>query len=180
MTLADMMPMRAAMRLSALGLTGLLLTSVFPPAMALESDRDQPLKASASHVEFDNKRNVAVYRGNVKISQGSLLLEGDRVEVRSLPAGGVETVQATGTPARMSVQLEGRAERTTIVANRIDYDVSARVLELTGGVTVEQGRERFVAPSVRYELDAQSLQAAGDDTQRVTAIIYPREHNTKP
>lgn len=161
-------------RLATFGLIALLLACGMAPATALESDRDQPLKANARHVEFDNKRNMAVYRGNVQISQGSLLLEGDRVEIRSARDGGTETVQATGTPARMSVQLEGRAERTTIVAGRIDYHVPARLLELKGGVTVEQGRERFSAPSVRYELDTQSLHAAGDGTQRVTAVIYPR------
>ena len=41
-------------------------------AWALPSDREQPIRVQADTAELDDKQGVAVYRGDVVITQGTL------------------------------------------------------------------------------------------------------------
>ena len=45
--------------------------------MALSSDKDQPIEIEADHAKLDDIQRVAVYQGDVVITQGSIRLNGD-------------------------------------------------------------------------------------------------------
>ena len=49
----------------------------FGTAMALSSDKDQPIEIEADHAKLDDIQRVAVYQGDVVITQGSIRLNGD-------------------------------------------------------------------------------------------------------
>ena len=50
-------------------------------AMALPSDREQPIRVQADSAELDERQGVAVYRGSVVITQGTLKITGDTVTI---------------------------------------------------------------------------------------------------
>ena len=58
------------------GLTAALGSSM---ALALPSDREQPIRVQADSAELDDKQGVAVYRGDVVVTQGSTKLTGNTV-----------------------------------------------------------------------------------------------------
>jgi lipopolysaccharide export system protein LptA len=150
----------------------LLLLPVATPA----ADKDEPLHISAKHVELDERRGTAVYSGEVVVTQGSLVIEAERVEATA-PKRRAEVLRAFGAPARARARLEGHAEDTRLEARRIEYRTGTRLLELTGDAVVEEGRDRFAAPIVRYDLANQSLQASGEKEGRVTAVFHPRPND---
>ena len=60
-------------------LISLGLAAASSTSWALPSDRDQPIRVQADSAELDDKQGVAVYRGSVVITQGSLKITGDTV-----------------------------------------------------------------------------------------------------
>ena len=48
-------------------------------AWALPTDRTQPIRVQADSAELDDKQGVAVYRGDVVITQGSMKITGNTV-----------------------------------------------------------------------------------------------------
>ena len=77
---------------------GLLLSGA--NALALPTDRDQPVRIQADSAELDEGKGVAVYRGNVIITQGSLKITGDAVTISQNRQKEVDVFTATGKPAQ--------------------------------------------------------------------------------
>ncbi|MGA4817094.1 LptA/OstA family protein [Pseudomonas aeruginosa] len=50
--------------------------------MAPPSDREQPIRVQADSAELDDKQGVAVYRGDVVVTQGSTKLTGNTVTLK--------------------------------------------------------------------------------------------------
>ena len=45
--------------------------------MAMTGDREQPIHIEADSVDIDDKKGVSIYRGNVRMTQGSIVLTAD-------------------------------------------------------------------------------------------------------
>lgn len=58
--------------------------------MALPSDREQPIRVQADSAELDDKQGVAVYRGDVVVTQGSTKLTGNTVTLKQDKNGDIE------------------------------------------------------------------------------------------
>jgi lipopolysaccharide export system protein LptA len=145
------------------------------PAQALREDRDQPLRIDAASVTMNEKTGVAVYRGNVRIVQGSMRVEADRVEVLTRNMR-IETVTATGRPVRLRALLDDRDDELRASAERLVLNARTRELDLTGNVLLRHGGDQFSAAHIHYALDDQQLTAKGTGTEdgRVYAIIQPQ------
>lgn len=141
------------------------------PALALKSDAGQPINIRAASVDVNEKTGVAVYRGNVVMTQGSLRLEADRVDI-AMHEGRLERAQAFGKPARLR-SVSDTGEELKARAARIDYRAKGRVLDLEGEVWLERGGDEFTGATARYELDTQRFSAKGGDDGQVTAVIRP-------
>ena len=63
---------------------GVFITLLFsPPAVLAEkADRDKPIKLEADRVTVDDAKQIANFVGKVVLTQGTLVIRGDRMEVR--------------------------------------------------------------------------------------------------
>src|SRR5262247_3012937 len=52
------------------------------PAHAEKGDRDKPVNLEADRVTVDDAKQLAVFEGNVVLTQGTLQIRGNRMEVR--------------------------------------------------------------------------------------------------
>ena len=76
-----------------------ILTLALPSmSIGLESDRDQPIQIESDRAEFRELEGLTIYSGNVKMSQGSILLMADEVAIHSKD-GNVSHLTATGNRA---------------------------------------------------------------------------------
>ena len=157
-------------RLHSLGLACALLL-VGPAARALESDAQQPINIRARSVEANEKTGVSVYQGDVVMTQGSLRIEGDRVEV-TLRDGAPQRVRAWGKPARVRT-LTDTGEEVRGRGARIEYRAQPREIDLHGDVEVRRNGDLLTGARVQYALDAQTFTAQGGDGGQVTAVIQP-------
>lgn len=164
------MPAIARLLCAAVSATLLLASQ----AQALPNDREQPVKVSADKLEANRSQNLSVYSGNVVISQGSLQIRADRVEVHGNTKGEINKVIATGTPAHFQQQVEESTSPVKARAKRIEFLVSSDALQLSGEAFVDRDGNTLSAERIDYDLKSEQMQAQGQsDKERVEMIWKP-------
>ncbi len=162
---------RSRARHLLIGLTGLVLGAAPGAAQALESDAEQPINIRARSVEANEKTGVSVYQGNVVLTQGSLRIEADRLEV-TLRERQTELIRAWGKPVRASSRTD-RGEDIRARAGRIEYDAKRRQLDLYGNIELRRDGDLLTGATVHYALDQDIFTAVGGDGGQVSAVIQP-------
>ena len=151
-----------------------LLFVLFSHASTASLDADEPIRINARNVEANEKTGTVVYSGKVVVEQGQLSLQADRVEIVTRQ-GKTDLVRATGKPAKLRQRPGEGTEEIQAEANRVDYHVARRVIDMSGNVSLRRGADTFTADVLHYDLVSKSLNAAGDEKRdgRVHAVIQP-------
>lgn len=162
-------------------LCGALLAT---PALAEKADRDKPVNLEADSVTLDDIRKVSVYQGNVILSQGTLMLRADRVQVTQSDAG-LDKLVATGRPVAFRQKLDGRDEFIEGFADRIEYDGKNSQLELIGQARLRRGSDELRGARISYNANTELYQVAGKTDAsapagRVRAVIRPKPRTDQP
>lgn len=157
-------------------------------ARAEKADRSKPMVVEADRDGVvDLQRQVLVYTGNVVISQGSMVLRAERVEMRTLPDG-YRAASALGSPAKPASwrqRRDGVDETVEGSADRIDFDGRADSLRFVGNGAVRRLRAGVVADeitgaSILWDNTAEVFKVEGGNatptnpTGRVRAVLSPR------
>ena len=93
-------------------------------AHAEREDKNRPMNIEADALVHDDLKQVTVFTGHVLITKGSIVLKGDRIELREDPQGfqyGVITPES-GARAFYRQKREGLNEFMEGEAERIEYD----------------------------------------------------------
>lgn len=157
-------------RLLHLGCACLLLVAS-SGARARGSDAEQPIDIRARSVEANEKTGVSIYQGDVVMTQGSLRIEADRLEV-TLRAGQVQQARGWGNPVRVRTRTEA-GEELRARAQRLEYRARPRELDLYDNVELRRDGDLLTGSSVQYSLEQDSFVAKGGPKEQVHAVIQP-------
>lgn len=121
------------------------------PAWAEKADRSKPIVLEADRSgTVDYQRQVVVFSGNVSITQGSMVLRAERIELRELP-NGYRAASAIGTavaPATWRQRLDAPDETMEGSADRIEFDSRADTLRFLGNGMVRRLRRGLVSDEI--------------------------------
>ncbi|MCW5634262.1 MAG: lipopolysaccharide transport periplasmic protein LptA [Rubrivivax sp.] len=122
------------------------------PAHAERADRTKPMVVEADRPgTVDLQRQVVVFNGNVVISQGTMVLRADRVEMREMPDGfrAASAIGASGRQASWRQRRDGPGDEIVEgVADRIEFDGKADTLRFVGNGAVRRLRGGTVADEI--------------------------------
>ena len=154
------------------------------PAHAEKADRDKPVNLEADTVTLDDIRKVSVYQGNVVLSQGTLMLRADRVQVTQ-NASGLDKLSATGRPVAFRQKLDGRDEFIEGYADRIEYDSVNSQLEMIGQAQLRRGDDELRGAQISYNANTEFYKVVGQPDAktpagRVRAVIRPKPRAAQP
>ncbi len=155
----------------------LLFLLLMAPATAwpLASDRDQPIAVEADSLEVRDQENISIYRGNVKLKQGSLEIESDRLVIHFNDAREIQLMEMTGAPARLR-QLDDDLEEIRGQARQINYTESKSLLELIDEARYTHAGDVIESELIRINTENDSIEAGTDDaSERVKMLIQPRQ-----
>jgi len=146
-------------------------------AMALSSDREQPIELEADSAHIDERTGVSVYTGNVKLTQGSTRLLADRLTVERHEDG--HRMIAEGQPATFSQQPDDKPDPVEGRAQTIDYHAGRKRVILTGAAEVWQGGNRFASERIVYDTDTDTVRGGqaspgAKPGERVRITIQPQ------
>lgn len=159
----------------------LSLLAAGSPAFAEKADRSKPINIEANSVTVDDQRKISVYLGNVQLSQGSMLLHADRIEVRQDPAG-FNSATAFGKPATFRQKRDGSAEYIKGFSDRMEYDGKQSLLELFNNARLTRGEDELRGSYISYNANTEFFEVKGNNTGkssaggdgRVRAVIQPK------
>src|SRR5688572_18864106 len=127
---------RARRVLETLMLAG-LIAQAGAPAWAERADRDKPVNLEADRVDLDDARKEAVFEGNVTLTQGTLMIKGDKIIVKQ-DADGFQYGIAYGKPAHFRQKREGFDEYIEGFAERLEYDGKADKVQMFTNARIQR------------------------------------------
>ncbi|TVQ68818.1 MAG: lipopolysaccharide transport periplasmic protein LptA [Oceanospirillales bacterium] len=167
-----MLPTRNTLRI----LLALLLT-VSISSHALPEDQDQPIYVSADHATMNEITGIAVYTGDVEIRQGTMILQGSRVEMHRDAQGSINRIITTGSPAQFQQQAGPNQPLTKAFGLHMDYRVPTQTVTITQQARVTQDADEFTGERIVYDMDKSVVDAFRSESQggqRVQMVIQPK------
>ncbi|OYY94220.1 MAG: lipopolysaccharide transport periplasmic protein LptA [Hydrogenophilales bacterium 28-61-23] len=146
------------------------------PVRAEKADKSKPVNVEADSVRVEDKKKTAVYEGHVVLTQGTLMMTADRIDVQQDDQG-FSSGDASGKPVYFRQKMEGRDEFAEGWAERIVYDSNSDKLKLSGQARLKRGDEELRGSLITYDAKSEFYQAQGSSEGvrgRVRAVILPK------
>ncbi len=140
-------------------------------AVALETDRQQPLEVNANSTSGTLGDGVTTLAGNITIRQGSLKISAEDAEVEKTD-GRVSLLTLRGNPARLEQEIEQQG-LVQARAKVIVYQVASGLVTLTGDADVKHPQYEISGEVLKYDLNAQHFQGGGNGNGRIRIRLEP-------
>lgn len=161
----------------------LALTAALP-AQAEKADRLQPMQIEADSLQHDEARQLTLIQGRITATKGSIVMRGERMEVRQ-SAEGRQNAQLTanaGDRVFFRQKREGLDEFIEGEAERADYDGARDIVTLTGRAELRilrgaQAINRVEGQVIVFNNTTETYTVDGRSeggSSRVRATISPR------
>ena len=157
------------------------------PAYAEKADRDKPINIESDRVTVDDIKQLSVFEGNVVLTQGTMVIRGDRMEVRQ-DKEGFKLGTVWGNLAYFKQKREGLDENVEGWGERIEYDSRADKVQLFTRAAMKRGEDDVAGDYISYDATTEFFQVIGGGAKtatannpdgRVRAVIQPKS-KTKP
>ena len=166
----------------SISLLSLCLCLLAPQAaLALRSDKDQPIHIAADRANINAKRGVSVYQGNVQVIRGSMHLEADTVTVYST-RNKIKKIVAVGNPAHFRELPDNNKGMIRATAQRMEYYADQNKVVLLDHAVVWQSGNKFSSQRIVYDTvqDIVTAGQQGSGAQRVHITIVPARTRSAP
>jgi lipopolysaccharide export system protein LptA len=157
-----------------------LLTLLPTFLYALETDREQPIRIQADAAIVDETKGSSVYKGNVIITQGTLEVTADEVEIFTADSEVIQIIAKTNKGSEVLAQYQQQTNEAMdmVVANarKITYLVQEERLHLAGDARLQQVQDVFTGQLLYYDLGRGivNLSSSGG-SDRVNMTINPKK-----
>jgi lipopolysaccharide export system protein LptA len=158
------------------------------PVNAEKADREKPIHLEADRVTVDDAKQVATFEGNVVLTQGTLTIRGDRMQVRE-SGDGFRQGTTWGNLAYFRQKRDGYDEYIEGWAERIEYDSKADKVQLFNRAMLKRGNDEVRGSYISYDATTEFFQVIGGGTKaasadnpqgRVRAVMQPKPKAAPP
>lgn len=142
-------------------------------AIALPEDRQQPIRISADQALRDERQGFTEYTGNVRLQQGSLQIEAEKITVFHQQVA-ADRILAEGNPARLQQQPQADKGIVHAAAQRIEYFKAEERVHMRRKARIEQEGSIVTGDSIDYYMAEQRVRADSgqrEDGGRVEVVI---------
>jgi lipopolysaccharide export system protein LptA len=153
------------------------------PALAEKADREKPIDLEADAVTVNDAKKTSTYTGNVILTQGTLVIRGDKLVVRE-DKEGFQHSTSYGNPTTFKQKREGKNEYIEGSGQRIEYDGRMDKVQLFTRAWVKRGEDIVHGEYISYDANAEFAEAIGGGAEaatpatpkgRVRAVIQPKK-----
>lgn len=185
-TIADLV--RALLAAPGRGLLVCALVALAAPALAEKTDREKPINLEADRVSIDDAKQTALFEGNVLLTQGTMQIRGDRMEVRQ-DKEGFKYGTTWGNLAYFRQKRDGYDEYIEGWAERIEYDGRAETMQMFNRAQMKRGQDEVRGSYISYDSRTEFFRVTGSDEKaagagkpegRVRAVMQPKPNVTTP
>jgi lipopolysaccharide export system protein LptA len=181
---------RARLHPAALGRALLVcaLATLAAPAPAEKTDREKPINLEADRVSIDDAKQTALFEGNVLLTQGTMQIRGDRMEVRQ-DKEGFKYGTTWGNLAYFRQKRDGYDEYIEGWAERIEYDGRTETLQMFIRAQMKRGQDEVRGNYISYDARSEFFRVTGSGEKaagsgkpegRVRAVLQPKPKESPP
>jgi lipopolysaccharide export system protein LptA len=157
-----------------------LACALAAPAFAEKADREKPIHLEADRVTLDDAKQLAIFEGNVLLTQGTMQIRGDRMEVRQ-DKDGFKYGTTWGNLAYFKQKRDGYDEYIEGWAERIEYDGRGELMQMFNRAQLKRGQDEVRGNYISYDARTEFFEvtggtkaAAASPGGRVRAVIQPK------
>ncbi len=119
-------------------------------ATALQSDKDQPIYIEADSVDIDDRSGISIYKGNVELTQGSIIIKADKVTVTQRQ-NETDQIEAIGQPVTFQQDTEDGKGTIKGRAKKAEYSANSETIDMIGDAVLTQGQDTFKSDRITYD-----------------------------
>lgn len=157
-----------------------------PACFAERDERDEPLHLEADRVLIDDARQISTFIGNVRLTQGTMLIRGDKIVVVQ-DKDGFRHATVYGNTASFRQKREGLDEYVEGYGERIEYDTRTETADFYVQARVKRKLDEVRGEHITYSVKTGIFQvngggASSGDTppKRVRAVLQPKPKGRAP
>ena len=139
---------------------------------AERADRDKPMHLEANRVSIDDANQISTFEGNVQITQGTMIIRGDKIVVTQ-DKDGFAHCTATGQLASFRQKREGLDEYAEGYGETIEYDAKSETLDLFGHARVKREQDEVSGEHITYNSRTEIFQVQGAQGKQTDASGNP-------
>ena len=117
---------------------GLYLFFLTPMILAEQADRDMPIEIESDSMILDDNRSISIYKGDVILTQGTMIIKGDELTVKE-DKQGFQHSTSKGSPTSFKQKRDGMDSYIEGKASRIEYDGHMDKVHLYDKASVKRG-----------------------------------------
>ena len=141
--------------------------------IAKTSDAEKPINIEADQVEIRERESLSIYRGNVRITQGSLRINGDVIQFSSTEEGHQKVI-ILGKPASF-FQLTDQNQEISAQGEEMEYHAKTGLFTLERNAVLVQQDNRFTSEHIVYNTQTNVVKAGvPNNTSSSTSTKPPR------
>jgi lipopolysaccharide export system protein LptA len=151
-----------------------------PDSFAERSDRNKPIHLEADEVIMDDAQQTSTFIGNVRLSQGTLLISGDKIVVAE-DKDGFKHATAYGNTAEFRQKREGLDGYVEGYGERIEYDARTGTLNFQEKARLKRDLDEVSGDNITYNVNTEIFHVNSNDAnsgkdspQRVRAVLQPK------
>ena len=143
------------MNLNSLFLLSILfvLELVLLPVSALPGDSEKPIEIEADFAELNDDKGETIYIGNVIVTQGSLIMTGDKLRIILNQDRDIDEAVMLGKPATFRQKPQLDEEEVEGESKIIEYKANKGFLYLINNAKVTQGKRLAQGYRINYDIN---------------------------
>lgn len=155
-------------------LTGILLFYLPFVSPAISGDTLQPVHIEAESLEIRDTDNISIYSGNVRLVQGSLNIQSNKMTLHFDTNDNLVLLEMIGSPTTLQ-QLNGKGQKMRGQADKLDYHKTQSLLILKGNAQFENASNFIEGNIIQINTETDHIEASGSEpADRVRMVIQPK------
>ena len=151
-----------------LGLATVILAQAADNPVFFGNSKD-PVDITADKLDFDQKKHVAVFSGNVVARQAETTLEADLLRVVFAAGSKQDLREIIATGKKVTVKLQGKKA----VCRKMHYFTDGRKIVLTGNPSIDDGKNVISGEEITFFIDDERSVVKSGQKRRVKTTIFP-------
>jgi lipopolysaccharide export system protein LptA len=152
----------------------ILLSTAFSSTAAEKFDITQKIQIDASRQAGDLKNKVLSYIDNVVITQGTLIIRADLVQVLTQPGSEEKTYIAKGNPATFKQTLADGSP-LSLQADEIRYEPENNLIIISGNALLQLEDSQVNGNTITYNTETENYNAESKSNERTKTIFQPKD-----
>ncbi len=129
-------------------------------AHAEKADRRKPVTLDADKVVFDDAKKISTFEGKVQLTQGTIRIQADRIEVKQ-DKNGFSFATAKGSPVSFKQKLEGSTEYIEGYGERLEFDSKSDTVQLFDNAFIKRGQDELRGNYISYNSRSEAFKVDG-------------------